>query len=55
MSVTADDSSRAGIEAAYDDPHDPSELTLFPADSDQVATRWLTVDLEHAVDLAEWT
>ncbi len=55
MSVTTDDGSAAGIEAAYDDPEEPSELTLFTTDPERVATRWLTVDIEHAVDLAEWT
>jgi hypothetical protein len=54
VSVTTDDGTPAGIEAAYDDPEAPSELTLFTADTDRVATRWLTVDIEHAVDLAEW-
>jgi hypothetical protein len=42
----------SALQAAYDDPEDPAELTLFPPDSDCRETCWLTVDVEAAVDLA---
>jgi hypothetical protein len=45
--------SDAALQAAYDDPDDPEELTLFPACADEPETCWLTVDLDHAVELAE--
>lgn len=38
--------------AAYDDPADPSEVTLFPTGVAD-ATRWLTIDLDTAVPLVE--
>jgi len=42
------------LEAAYDDPTDPSELTVFPADADEaaLATAWLTMDVAHVRSLA---
>jgi len=39
------------LQAAYDDPADPAELTLFSAESDSRPTSWLTIDVEHAVEL----
>lgn len=40
------------LQAAFDDPEDPAELTLFPPESDCRETCWLTVRVEDAVDLA---
>ena len=38
----------------FDDPGDPSEVTVFPSDGgDDVTTTWLTVDTRHAVPLPE--
>lgn len=37
---------------AFDDDDEPSELTLFPADRPGT-TAWLTIDVDHAVDLAD--
>ena len=35
----------------YDDPHRPREVTLFPPGTDAPETRWITVDIDHAVPL----
>lgn len=40
------------LQAAFDDPENPAELTLFPPDTDCRETCWLTVDVGAAVDLA---
>lgn len=43
----------------YDDPEDPSEVTLVPGDSDsdsdpaRFLTEWITADTETAVPLSE--
>lgn len=42
----------ATLEAAYDDPDDPTELTLYPPEADCRQTCWLTIDADYAVDLA---
>lgn len=41
------------LQAAYDDPDDPAELTLYPPESDCRETCWLTIDVEHAVALTD--
>lgn len=38
---------------AFDDDADPRYVTVYPAHRTDVTTTWLTVDVEHAVDLAE--
>ena len=38
---------------ALDDESAPRTVTVYPRDPDDVTTTWLTVDVEHAVDLAE--
>lgn len=38
---------------AFDDDDDPSEVTVFPDAAEDVVTRWLTVDKEHAVPLED--
>ncbi|MES3518331.1 MAG: hypothetical protein PPP58_11785 [Natronomonas sp.] len=42
-----------GLTGRYDDPDDPTELTVFPPDSEAVTTEWLTVDPAAAVPLPE--
>jgi hypothetical protein len=42
----------SALTVAYDDPADPAELTLYPADGACRETCWLTIDVEAAVDLA---
>ncbi len=39
------------LAAAYDDPEDPTELTVFPAGDEDLATRWLTADVDTVVSL----
>lgn len=36
----------------YDDEDAPTEVTVFPARfGDDLATHWLTIDVEHAIPL----
>lgn len=38
----------------FDDPADPTELTIYPVtDFEDITTTWLTIDAEHAVDLED--
>ncbi|WEL19634.1 hypothetical protein [Candidatus Nanohalococcus occultus] len=41
------------LERRLDDPDDPSEVTIYDPDADNLTTTWLTADLEVAVDLEE--
>lgn len=41
------------LECRFDDPADPSELTVFAPGERRVATEWLTVDRATAVPL-DW-
>ncbi|EMA03835.1 hypothetical protein SAMN05443574_102347 [Haloarcula vallismortis] len=41
------------LDCLYDDPEDPSELTIFPSDSHQSVTEWVTADRSAAVSLEE--
>ena len=36
--------SRPDLACLFDDPSNPSKLTLYPAGTDSPATEWLTVD-----------
>lgn len=38
---------------AYDDPADPSLVTVYPVESDSRATTWLSIDADHAVTIAD--
>lgn len=38
---------------AVDDEDDPSEVTVFPEDGSTPTTTWITIDVEHAVDLED--
>ncbi|MHB9287228.1 hypothetical protein ACKVMT_09355 [Halobacteriales archaeon Cl-PHB] len=40
----------SALVAAYDDPAEPSEVTLYPTGADDV-TEWITADVDLAVDL----
>lgn len=42
----------SGLAARYDDPADPTELTLYDPDGDKELTEWLSVDPASAVSLA---
>jgi hypothetical protein len=39
------------LECLYDDPSNPSELTIFSPEPPAMATEWLTVDRAAAVRL----
>jgi len=41
------------LDCLYDDPEDPSELTIFPSDRHQSVTEWVTADRSAVVSLAE--
>lgn len=54
---TAPNPSALDLTLLYDDPEDPSEVTLVPGDSDpdpaRFLTEWITADTETAVPLPE--
>jgi hypothetical protein len=64
MSTTDDTSEPGWIETAesttptyeltfaYDDPSDPSTVTVYPED-DPDRTTWLSVDVDHAVSVED--
>ena len=39
------------LAAAFDDPDDPTEVTLFPAHLEDPRTCWLSADVDTAVSL----
>lgn len=39
------------LECAYDDPEDPSELTIFAPSTPRSVTEWVTADRSAAVPL----
>jgi len=41
----------SGLAARYDDPADPTELTIYDPDGDKELTEWLSADTETAVAL----
>lgn len=43
--------SGPSLECLYDDPVDPSELTVFSPRDDRLATEWMTVDLATAIPI----
>lgn len=45
---------RFALRSLVDDEDDPAEVTLYPADADEesLATTWLTMPVDVAVDLA---
>lgn len=53
LSGTAVPSDETGLLARYDDPADPSELTLYDPAGDSALTEWLSVDPEIARPLSE--
>lgn len=42
----------ATLHAAYDDPANPAERTVYPPGSDCRQTCWLTIDVDSTVDVA---
>jgi hypothetical protein len=48
---SADASPAIELECRYDDPDDPSELTVFSPELPNRATEWLTVDRATAIPL----
>ncbi|ELY32835.1 hypothetical protein C498_07245 [Haloferax volcanii DS2] len=39
------------LECIYDDPENPTELTVFSPKSEELTTSWITVDRGSAVSL----
>lgn len=38
----------------YDDPVDPTEVTIYPVtDFDDITTTWLSIDADHAVGVED--
>ncbi|WP_255196904.1 hypothetical protein [Halorarius litoreus] len=38
---------------AYDDEFAPTTVTLFSERDDEITTHWITIDIAHAVSLAD--
>lgn len=49
--VPVDDSLGVDLVHAVDDEDDPRSVTVYPRDCDELTTTWLTMDVEHVVDL----
>lgn len=49
----ADEFPTFAIDGAVDNEEDPSRLTAFPADSEDITTTWITVSLEDSVDIRD--
>jgi hypothetical protein len=47
------DRASVDLVSAVDDEADPTQLTVYSDRDDEITTHWITVDLDHAVDLAE--
>lgn len=43
------------LDRAYDDREEPSTLTVFPAGAEwpEIGTTWISMDVDHAVSVAE--
>ena len=48
-----DEAPEFELDCLYDDPENPSELTIFPSDLQQSVTEWVTADRSAAVSLDE--
>ncbi|MEF8974248.1 MAG: hypothetical protein V5A15_05105 [Haloarcula sp.] len=48
-----DETPEFELDCLYDDPENPSELTIFPSDLQQSVTEWVTADRSAAVSLDE--
>ena len=46
-----DDAPAAELAFAVDDADAPTEVTVYPEDDVDVTTTWLTIDVDHVVDL----
>ncbi|WP_101294464.1 DUF7511 domain-containing protein [Halegenticoccus soli] len=44
---------RFRLEYLFDDERRPTEVTVFPAESGDLATNWITIDESHAVPLED--
>jgi hypothetical protein len=51
--LVAPDADSAGLAARYDDPDNPTELTLYDPDSESPLTEWLSADLATVRSLTE--
>ncbi|AJF25545.1 MULTISPECIES: hypothetical protein [unclassified Haloarcula] len=48
-----DEAPEFELDCLYDDPENPSELTIFPSDRQQSVTEWVTADRSATVSLDE--
>lgn len=55
LSDRSSDTETAELVGLYDDPEQPTEYTVYPADADDetLKSQWLSVDAESTVDLEE--
>ena len=53
LAAALEDLPRFELDFGVDDRREPAEVTIYDPFADDVTTRWLTVDLGSAVDLAD--
>lgn len=55
LSDRSDDAETVELVGLYDDPEQPTEYTVYPADADDetLSSHWLSVDAGSTVDLEE--
>jgi len=41
------------LTVAYDDPEEPTMVTIYPEETDARSTTWISADVEHAVAVRE--
>lgn len=41
------------LDYGYDDPDDPTSVTVYAPNADDVCTTWITIDVHHAVPLED--
>ncbi|MFB6174128.1 MAG: hypothetical protein ABEI39_05735 [Halobacteriales archaeon] len=41
------------LRALVDDPEDPTEVTFYPADAEEITTEWLTADRGSVLAIEE--
>lgn len=39
------------LQSAIDDQIDPTTITIFPRECNDITTAWMSVDIEYAIDL----
>lgn len=41
------------LSCAFDDKENPTQVTIYSEADDERTTRWISIDVEHAIDVAD--